>query len=175
MNSQLDKNDAYTSSELQENLQILRQTKFFSVMPIENMKVFAYICSREAYKAGDYLFHQDEDDGQAFYIISGKARLVISCEGREEVIREYREGEFLGGMSLFAKMHRHFSLVAETDLKCLTVTREKFMATMGQFPELMPRIVQTLVESVYRWEERFMATRSKCCEACRHWLGVSVI
>ena len=71
------------SSEFQENLGILRQIQFFSGLPLEALKVFAYLCTRETFRAGDYLFHQDDNDGKAFYILSGEAELVRRDGGGE--------------------------------------------------------------------------------------------
>ena len=69
------------SSEFQENLEILRQMDFFSALSLESLKVLAYLCTRERFKAGDFLFRQDDNDGNAFYIMSGKAELVRQDAG----------------------------------------------------------------------------------------------
>ena len=69
--SLLEKNNTTPSSEFQENLELLRQIYFFSGLPLETLKVFAYLCTREKFKPDEYIFNQDEDDGQAFYIIKG--------------------------------------------------------------------------------------------------------
>ena len=47
--SSLDENSLSPSSEYQENLDILRQTYFFSGLPLESLKVFAYLCTREKF------------------------------------------------------------------------------------------------------------------------------
>ncbi len=74
MNS-LEKDEGQPSCEFQENLNLLRQTYFFSGMPLESLKVFAYLCARDKFKAGEYLFQQNEDDAQAYYLIEGAASL----------------------------------------------------------------------------------------------------
>ena len=76
--SLLEKNNTTPSSEFQENLELLRQIYFFSGLPLETLKVFAYLCSREKFKQDEYIFSQDEDDGRAFYIINGQAQLAVS-------------------------------------------------------------------------------------------------
>ena len=73
--SLLEKNNSAPASEFQENLEILRQTYFFSGLPLETLKIFAYLCTREKFRPGEHIFRQNEDDGQAFYIIDGQARL----------------------------------------------------------------------------------------------------
>lgn len=170
-----EKNEIYQSSELQENLEILRQTYFFSGLPLESLKVFAYICSRETFKQGEYLFRQGDDDGQAFYILSGKASLVHMDKGSEQMLRNYNAGEFLGGFVLLSKVPRLFSLKASTEVTCLILSREKFSSTVQQFPDLIPRFVKSVVDRIYTWEERFLVSRVESCEACKQNIGISLV
>ena len=120
------KNETNPSSELEQNLEILRQTYFFSVLPLETLKIFAYLCSRENFMQGEYILRQNEDDGQAFYIISGKAALEREDNSNVKEIRECHSGEFLGGLTLLGEARRLFSLKALEDTICLVLVREKF-------------------------------------------------
>lgn len=168
-------NETYRSSEFRENLEILRQIYFFSGLPLESLKVFAFMCTRETFQQGEYLFRQDDDDGQAFYILSGKVRLVHADEDGEQMIRDYGTGEFLGGMTLLGSMHRLFSLKALTEVTCLILSREKFSSTIKQFPDLMPKIIESVVERISAWEERFLFSRVESCEVCVQKVGFSLI
>jgi len=175
MNSNSGKNETCQSCEFQENLDILRQINFFSHLPLETLKVVAYLCAREKYKKGDFLFHQNEDDGLAFYIISGKAGLFHQDKDGEHLIRNYHEGEFVGGLTLLGNLHRLFSLQSITDLTCLILTREKFAKVLEQFPDLMPKVLKVVVDIVRVWEERFLDNYSASCDACKHNIGVSLV
>ena len=175
MNSFTEKKQVSESSEFQENLEILRQMQVFSSLSLEALKVFAYLCTREIFKPGDYLFHQDDNDGKAFHIISGEAELIRQDQDSELVVRKYGEGEFLGGLALVGDMRRLFSLKASADMTCLVMNREKFTKAMEQFPELMPRVLETLVERVRAWEERLLLARDGLCDGCKRKAGVSLI
>jgi len=169
------KNNVNPSSELEQNLNLLRQTYFFSGIPLEALRVFAYLCTREKFKAGEYLFRQGEDDGQAFYIIEGKAVLEREEERGQKSVRNCESGEFLGGLTLVAEMRRLFSLKAAEDTTCLILNREKFTKTMEQFPDMMPKILRALVNVIDNWEERFLVDRTDKCLDCMENLGVSVL
>lgn len=175
MSSNLEKNEGGTSCEYQENLNILRQIDFFSGLPLEATKVFAYLCSRELFKQGDYLFLQDDEDGRAYYVISGSARLVHRANGNETTIRDYHEGEFIGRLALMGRMRRLFTLQAINAVTCLTIDRAKFTKALGQFPEQMPKIIKVLVDNIYNWEKRFIANRTGDCEDCMQKVGVSLV
>ena len=175
MNSPTEKNESFASCEFQENLDILRQIDFFSGLSMESLKVLAYVCLRENFKPGDFLFRQGDDDGQALYVISGLAELIHEDEGGTDVIREFGNGDFLGGLALVGQTPRLFSLRAKENLTCLIIEREKFLSVMQQFPDQLAKVVRALVEGVMGWEERFLVSRSQGCEACRHKIGVSMV
>ena len=169
------KNNTGPVSEFQENLDILRQIYFFSGLPLETLKVFAYLCTRAKFKSGDYLFHQGEDDGQAFYILEGSAVLERADNGNANAVRTIALGQFIGGLTLLGKQRRLFSLRADTDTSCLILNREKFTKTIEQFPDLMPKIFKAVVNGIGEWEERFLSERAEQCGNCMANLGVSLI
>ena len=169
------KNNSTPSSEFQENLELLRQIYFFSGLPLETLKVFAYLCTRENFKQDEYIFSQDEDDGQAFYIINGRAQLERQDNGETTAVREYKTGEFIGGLTLLGETKRLFSLKSTTDTTCLVLGREKFSKTMEQFPSLLAKICNAVAKSIDNWEERFLSDRVDQCGDCLNKLGVTLI
>ncbi|MBW1996573.1 MAG: cyclic nucleotide-binding domain-containing protein [Deltaproteobacteria bacterium] len=175
MNSSQGKEDSFERSELQNNLELLRQVYFFSGLPLQSLKVFAYLCTRETYKKGEFLFHQDDNDGQAFYIISGNAALLCKDEKGEFLVREYGPGDFLGGMVLLGNIRRLFSLEALEDVTCLILTRENFDATVERFPDLMPRIIRSVVKAIEEREEAFLNIRKETCETCSQMIGFTLL
>jgi CRP-like cAMP-binding protein len=170
-----DSNKSAPSSEFQENLEILRQTYFFSGLPLETLKVFAYLCTRENFNQGEHIFRQNEDDGQAFYIVEGKARLEREDNGETTKVRDCNTGEFLGGLTLLGETGRLFSLLSVADTTCLVLNREKFAKTMRQFPDLMMKICKAVAQSIDTWEKRFLTDQGDQCGDCISRLGVTLI
>jgi CRP/FNR family cyclic AMP-dependent transcriptional regulator len=175
MNSSPERNEGHQTSEFQENLGLLRNIYFFAGLPLQSLKVLAYICTREIFKEGEFLFQQDDDDGQAFYILAGKAGLEHRDENGDHMIREYSAEDFLCGLALLGNMRRRFSLKALTDVTCLILTREKFLTTMEQFPELMPKIIKSVVEKINAIEGRFLGSHSEICDTCKQMTGFSLL
>jgi CRP/FNR family cyclic AMP-dependent transcriptional regulator len=175
MNSSPERNEGRQTSEFQENLELLRNIYFFAGLPLQSLKVLAYVCKRETFKEGEFLFQQEDDDGQAFYILAGKAGLEHRDESGAHMIREYSAEDFIGGLALLGNMHRRFSLKALTDVTCLILTREKFLTTMEQFPELMPKIIKEVVEKINAIEGRFLGSRSEGCDTCKQMTGFSLL
>lgn len=171
----MEKNETCPGCEFDENLAILREIYFFSELPLESLKVLAYLCTRESFKPGDYLFRQHDDDGQAFYIVSGEARLTREDESGTDTVRDFESGAFTGSLALLGAYRRLFSLQALADMTCLVLTRPKFVKVMEQFPAIQPKILQAVVGSIYSWEKKFLAGLDKGCETCRRKVGVSLV
>jgi CRP-like cAMP-binding protein len=170
-----EENRTDAACEFQQNLDILREVRFFAGLSPEALKLLAYLCTRETFKPGERLFTQGEDDGQAFFLVSGQARLLRETNGREQEMRVFEAGAFLGGITLLGGMRRLFSLVAVTDVVCLVLTREKFSRVLEQFPDMMPKVLKGLVESISAWEERFMSDAFLGADSCQKKSGVSLI
>jgi CRP-like cAMP-binding protein len=101
--------------------------------------------------------------------------MVRKDPDKEHVVREFGAGDFLGRLSLFGKSNRLFSLIATSDTACLVVPREKFAKAMAQFPELMPKVLQSLVEKIHMWEKRRMIDYPDIYDKpCGH-IGVSLL
>ena len=84
-------------------------------------------------------------------------------------------GTEVAALALLVNQPRLFSLKAVSDVTCLIVNREKFVSTMNQFPEVLPKVVKALTERIINWEERFLDYRNLGCEACSRHVGISVI
>ena len=173
--SSLEKNNSTPSSEFQENLEILRQIYFFSGLPLETLKIFAYLCTREKFVVGEYIFRQGEDDGQAFFFIEGRAQLERSENGKTTEIRNCARGEFIGGLTLLGETRRLFSLISVEETTCLVLNREKFSKTMEQFPHLFGKICNAVASSIDTWEERFLTISGIQCGECMRGLGVTLV
>lgn len=175
MNSNSGKNETGESSEYQENLDILRQIDFFSGLPLEATKLFAYLCRRESCKSGDVIFQQDDEDDRAFFIISGQARLSQRTGRDETGIREYGPGDFIGRMTLLGQIRRLFTLTATTEVVSLVITREKFSKALEKFPDLVQKFIDVLIKDIYSWEKNFLQAHTGECKDCKEFAGVSLL
>lgn len=168
-------NSPGTACEFTENLDLLRQTYFFSRLPLESLKVFAYLGTREKLNDGEYLFRQGEEDDQAYCVVSGRGCLERSDNGSRRDLREIGPGDFIGGLTLLGEARRLYSLRAVGGIVCLELKREKFVKAVQQFPDQMPRIFRAVVEAVVSWEARFLGELGGDCGQCLPRLGVSLL
>ncbi|MFZ7125067.1 MAG: Crp/Fnr family transcriptional regulator [Desulfobacterales bacterium] len=175
MNSKAEEHDASCKCEYTENLELLRQIDFFSGFPIEKLKIMAYLCTRESFAAEEQLFAQSEDDGQAFFIISGQVELTHERNGAPEVVERFGPGAFLGGLSLLGRMRRLFALKATEKTVCLVMSRDKFVRSIEQFPELVPKLLNAVAERIRSWEKRHLFDMIEKNEPLAGRAGVSIL
>lgn len=161
--------------EFQENLSMLRQVPFFATLPMEALKVLAYLCNRQSFAAGDFLTRSGEDDGQAFYLISGTLELLLDQGGEQTVLRTYASGDVVGVLSLWGRAPRVFSLRAAGQTICLVMTRDRFLKAMEQFPALVPNIVKELAKRINAWERKFVAEHHQRMAVFGNRAGVSML
>ncbi len=173
MNSYTDRNQP--PSEYQENLEILMQIPVFSGLPVDARKLLAYLCTRETFKAEEYLFTEGDIDENAYYILEGKAGLLLPVDGGNETIREYGESSFLGGMSLLCPSKRLFSLKAVTKVRCMILSRSKFQRILDQFPEIAASMIEELCQLIHRWETRTIAEHVNKCPECKKSVGITLL
>jgi len=176
MDSQMNTDDSGGQSEFAANLTVFRQIDFFSQISIEGMKLFALLCKRQVYKKGDYIFHQGDDDGCSFYILSGKAKLVLIKEAKEHFIREYKKENYFGVLSLMTPMVKQFSLIAQEDTHCMVMNRDAFSKVVEQFPDIPLKIMKFIGQRVAQAEQKcIIEFESKQGEEFKHLLGISLI
>jgi len=173
MNSYTDR--GHPPSEYQENLEILLQIPVFSGLPMEAQKVLAYLCTREVFKPGEFLFTEGDTDEHAYFILEGKAGLMLTVDGTSEQVREYGESTFLGGLSLLCPAKRLYSLKALTHMRCVIFARDKFQRTLEQFPDLARMVIQEICTLIHQWESSLIVEHARHCPDCRGSVGVSLI
>jgi CRP-like cAMP-binding protein len=176
MNSPTKTSDSDDKSEFVANLNIFRQIDFFSGISLDVMKLFAFLCQRQSYKAGDYIFHQEDDEQCSYYLLSGKAKLVLEKEDGEHFIREYESGGYFGVLSLMTPMVKQFSLIATETTTCIVMTRKAFSKVVDQFPETPYKIARTIGQRVSQAERKCIAKfQAGKGDDIKSLLGISLI
>ena len=176
MNSFMNKSDSAEKSEFVLNLNIFRQIEFFSGIPVDVIKLFALLCQRQSYKAGDFIFHQNDDDGCSYYILSGKAKLVLTKEKKEYFIREYESESYFGVLSLMTPIVKQFSLIATQDTTCKVMTRKAFSKVVDQFPHIPLKIIRAIGQRVFQAEKKCIHEfESQERDDLKNLLGISLI
>ena len=104
---------------------LISNTAFFKGLTEEHRAELSRICTLQAVKKRDYLFHEGERGSSMFLLIGGNIQLHKTTEdGREVVIRVIRPGEAFAEVVLFEKECYPVSARAVTNADVLRFPRE---------------------------------------------------
>jgi len=156
-------NDNGPIPELQRNLEILKEVPFFEGFPLEVLKLLAYLAVRGDYEEGDVIFEYGDDPGIAFFVVAGGLAVLRVNMGREEQLRSYQSGEFIGSFSLLGPMPSLFTVKAECATRLLIISREQFSKVMDQHKELAPLLRKAILKQLRRWEQANIEELDSCC------------
>jgi CRP/FNR family transcriptional regulator, cyclic AMP receptor protein len=147
--------------QLDENLEILRRVPSFSGIPIERLRLYAYLSNRMHFRAGDFVFRQGEQGNLGYVVICGKGQVIRELQDHSILLNEFGEGDFFGGLVLLSETVRLFSVRAKTDLECLTIDRETFQKLFLQFPEVAIKMVNFMLKRIVQMEEKLMQAKAE--------------
>lgn len=151
-----DEENVKMSSGFNEDLGYLRQIDLLNRLDYDCLKLLAMLSRRIDFIAGDQLMVEGEDDGAAFYIISGRVRVIHSAGKHDQVIREYEPGQFLGGMALLGRMVRLYSLEALEETIALSLSRQSFQKAVQQFPGNFEKATGSLITELTSWDQALL-------------------
>lgn len=163
------------SSGFKEDLEHLRQVSLLNGLDYECLKLLAMLCRRIEFIDGDKLMVQGEDDGHAFFILSGRLNAIYTEGDASYLIRQYGEGQFVGGCALLARMPRIFTLQATEKTTTLRLNREEFQKTLQQFPASISKITNSLVLELVEWERSQLDMQHTEEDSDYRSLGVSLL
>jgi CRP/FNR family cyclic AMP-dependent transcriptional regulator len=170
MNSPMDQDKACeldakgrSRCELDENVDILRMVPAFSGIPMERLKLYAYLSKRMQYRAGEFVFRQGESGNLGYIVICGKAQVIGELKDHSILLNEFGEGDFFGGLALLSDAARLFSVRAVKDLECLTIDRETFQKLFVQFPEVGLKTLNFMIKRLVQMQEKLMRARTEEC------------
>lgn len=98
--------------------------------------------------AGSVLTRAGEPGEEFFFIIDGRARVHVSARKR----RRLNPGDFFGEISLLDGGPRSATVIAETPMRLLVITRENFSTLLADVPDLTQTILVTLTKRLRQAE-----------------------
>lgn len=124
--------DSAASADLARKLRALEQTPLFSGLDRRQLRLLAFGARWFDAGRGQVVFLKDDQptDG-AYVVLEGEAGLYLpQPDGPDQLITKVGPGALVGELGLIRKEPRALSMVAETDLSCLRIGEEEFLAVV---------------------------------------------
>jgi CRP-like cAMP-binding protein len=106
-----------------------------------------------AYLDGEVIFREGEKGEMMYVIQSGKVRITREGPSGELTLGILGSGEIFGEMSLFDRLPRSATAVAEGEARVLSVDRKKLFPTISRDPTLLFKILETMSQRIRRLDD----------------------
>lgn len=171
MSSFMEKND--NVPEMQQNMELLKEIPFFSVLPVKVLKLISFVAVRGNFPAGSHLYEKGDDTDRAYLVLNGSLALTTRENDEEKtVVQRFTEGDFFGSLSLFGYMPALFNLTTETKTTVLTIDRKQFSKFLVQFPEIQTLSMKSILKEIHRWERTNI---SEAAPSCSTRIGITAL
>jgi CRP-like cAMP-binding protein len=157
-----------------DHLELLRELPLYNGVPLDVVKVLAYLSLVETFSAGESLCDQGEPLDRSFYILCGEVTVLRQVSGCDAAMLTRGPGFFFGGLGLLASAKALYTVRATAPVQCLTLSKEKFLKTAERFPDILPKILHNVVGHVFRWEEAFLTAHAEECAGRGNEMGLSL-
>lgn len=139
--------DSDVGADLARKLEALSRTPLFAGLKRKQLRLLAFGARWYSAHPGEYVFHKNDDptDG-AYMVIEGEADLVLPAEdgGDERLIATVGAGALVGELGLIRGEPRALDMRAKSDLNCLRIGEEEFMAVVENDAATAFRLLQVV-------------------------------
>ena len=129
---------------------LLRHVPLFQRIGKRHLRLLAGRCQVMRYRPGEPIVRAGFS-GEGFFAIAGGRARVERPDGHEVILDH---GDFFGDLSLIDGAERNATVVAETGLIALKLTRQTFLDLLDAEPTVCRALVESLVERIRAMEAR---------------------
>lgn len=124
--------DGSVSADLGRKLRALEQTALFSGLDRKQLRLLAFGARWYSAAPGEYVFYKNDDPTSgAYLIVKGEADLLLpQKDGDDVMIATSGAGQLVGELGLIKNEPRALDMRARTELDCLRIGAEEFLAVV---------------------------------------------
>ncbi len=131
---------------LETEVDALRKVPLFRGIDAGKLRLLAFISDRTQFHVGEHLCEQGDQGDSAYIILEGSADVVVSTERGERTVATIGANDIVGEIAILCDVPRTATLVAQTDLEVLTVSKENFLKLLEEFPEMALEVMRVLAQ-----------------------------
>ena len=138
----------------QMTLEALRSVPLFASLDDDSARDLRNLLSEQAVPQNTRLFRQG-DSGDAMYLIeSGRVRISIRDDDKQEVtLAELAQGDFFGEMSIIDGRQRSADAKVVEDSRLAVLSREAFLTFVRKKPDVALEMLSALTDRLRRTDE----------------------
>lgn len=138
--------DSTVSADLARKLRAIEQTSLFSGLDRKQLRLLAFGARWYTAAPQDYVFYKNDapTDG-AYLIVEGEADLLLpQTDADDTLITTATAGTLVGELGLIRNEPRSLDMRAKTDLTCLRIGAEEFLAVVENDASTAYKLLQVI-------------------------------
>ncbi|MGB9600394.1 MAG: cyclic nucleotide-binding domain-containing protein [Myxococcota bacterium] len=124
-----------------EKVLFLKEVSLFKNISSERLARIATIAKEIEFSRGDKIINEGDEGDSLFIIVDGR----VSIYKGKEAIASLGPKDFFGEMAILDSEPRSASVIADTEIICLKISREDFTEILIDEHEIMLAIIKSLV------------------------------
>ena len=143
-----------------KKIELLQSVALFWDLSEEELGYISEKMIARHYKSGNYIFLEDSEGEQCFFVVQGSVKVTrLSKDGREVILAMLNEGEFFGEMALLDGESRSANVIALEETEVLTLNREDFLVVLHDYPQIAIQLLKEMADRL-RKSDRQIASLS---------------
>ena len=135
-----------SSAKMVSRCEFLKKCAFLDPLNNEQIGKLAGALETISYEPNQFIIRQGEAGTSFFIIEDGAVKCTqIKASGREVELLQLKNGEYFGEMALMLNETRHANVIAISQVKCLTLDREKFNLLLGPVQDILAKRMRTRI------------------------------
>ncbi|WP_436643443.1 cyclic nucleotide-binding domain-containing protein [Microbaculum sp. FT89] len=150
---------------INSEVETLRTIPIFRTIEPGKLRLLAFISERITFRPGETICTQGEPGDSAFIILSGNGEVLVDIGGEMRRVAEIKKNDVVGEMALLTDMPRTATVVADSEIAALRISKENFFRILHEFPEVSMEMMRVLARRLERTTHDLAVVRGQLAEA----------
>ena len=135
---------------IDQEVEALKRVPILRGIDQGKLRLLAFISERVVYGPGEVLCKQGDIGDSAFIILDGEADVVVDTDDGPKTVAHVGTNDIVGEIAILCDVPRTASVVANSEVHALTITKDQFLKMMTEFPEMAIEIMRVLATRLER-------------------------
>ena len=144
-----------------QDVEVLRNIPLFAKVDPTKLKLLAFTSERLQYASGDELFHQGDDGDAAYVILEGQADILVDTPKGAVKVARLGKNDIIGEVAILCDVPRTATVVAQSNLETLRVSKDGFFHLVTQFPQVAIEVMSEIASRLHHTMQALTDARTR--------------
>jgi CRP/FNR family transcriptional regulator, cyclic AMP receptor protein len=146
---------------LTKDVEVLRNIPLFAKVEPAKLKLLAFTSERLEYMSGDELFHQGDYGDAAYIILEGEANVLVDTPQGAVKVATLGRNDIIGEIAVLCDVPRTATVVAQSNLETLRVSKDGFFHLVTQFPQVAIEVMSEIASRLHHTTQALTDARTR--------------